>query len=188
MIYLVILVIVFGVVSLLNLVVMFAVLRYLRRQAAMKSIGVPAAGLAIPEFAFSGTAGETLTQADLLGHDTLVGFFSTTCDSCRLEVPAFVALARSDFAGDGRAVAVIKTLDGTVGALVRDLAEAARVIVLPHDRPAESESAMAAFGVTRWPSFYVVDEAATIQRLGSVVDALGMSHTDHAAAPGAVPA
>ncbi|MEU9024770.1 hypothetical protein [Actinomadura sp. NPDC048394] len=76
-----------GVVGVVNLIILLAVLR---RWRALEAAGPPAAGTfsgvriidRIPAFSARALDGTAVTERTLLGKETLVGFFSTTCGAC----------------------------------------------------------------------------------------------------------
>lgn len=122
------------VLTVLNLVLTFAVIRKLRDGAGTStsvhnpSAGLPRPGLRIGEFAAETTDGAEVTERDLLGDRKLVAFVSPTCEPCK-DVVAEIALPGRPLAmplhafvvGDGGAetMSVVATLrsHGTVAVI-----------------------------------------------------------------------
>jgi peroxiredoxin len=175
--YLAAAVVIFGVLSLVNLWLTFALIRQAARQSARvarvthqrASARLDAGGKA-PEFTATTVRDETKTLADLTGARSLLGFFSAPCPPCKAAVPEFTQYAGSIPGGASQVLAVISGDAGKATAgLVRELADSASVIVEPVRGPVAS-----AFSVFGYPTFYLLDEngqieasAATIRHLPS---------------------
>jgi hypothetical protein len=153
-------VILLSIVTCLNLLLTFGVIRRLRVHTEILRTGgsgaardadimLPAGSRPTPFAAATTTAGEPLTSDDLRG--ALVGFFSHTCDGCRQQLPEFVRLAQSL----GREQVVTVVVDGDAEANRATLAAlepVARVVTEPHGGPLQR-----AFAVLGFPAMGVLD-------------------------------
>jgi peroxiredoxin len=165
--YLAAAVVIFGVLSLVNLGLTFALIRRAARQPA-QGAGMTrqrpsprlAAGVKAPEFSAATIRGETKALGDLTGARSLLGFFSAGCPPCMAAVPDFIQYADSIPGGASQVIAVVS---GDVGkrtaSFVHDLADSAAVIVEPVQGPVAS-----AFSVLGYPTFYLLDEACSPSR------------------------
>ncbi|MER5640914.1 TlpA disulfide reductase family protein [Kitasatospora sp. NPDC002227] len=139
-----------------NLLLTFGVIRRLRAgtpEAAGPS-GFPmapqlAVGAEIPAFTATSTDGQEITLDGLLGRPTLVGLFSTACDTCRDQAPEFVAHATSAHGDDRNVIALVQGPAEDAGDLIAALGGAARVIVEPLDGPFSK-----AFQARTFPTVY----------------------------------
>ncbi|MCW6005689.1 redoxin family protein [Micromonospora sp. CPCC 205371] len=166
--YVVAAVVLVGAVSVLNLILITAVVRRMRvyeqdRTAAPGRIpydvlgGLPP-GSALPRFTGAVAGGGTVTDRDVRGRAAAVAFLSSDCPGCLERAPDFAAAARTALAGGGRAVAVIIEGAEPVDALTAAVGPAT-VVYEPVDR---SGPMTRAFGVKTFPTFFVVDAAGTV--------------------------
>lgn len=140
-----------GMLSVLNLVLTVGVVKRLREHTGIladaanpgTAIG---AGEPVGEFATSTVDGESLVKADLVG-DTLVAFFSTTCEPCEEKLPKFIDFARTLHGGRDQALAVVVGDPSLASWQIADLALVARVVVEETDGAVST-----AFGVRGYPT------------------------------------
>jgi thiol-disulfide isomerase/thioredoxin len=169
--YLVAAVVAVAAVTLLNLLLLLALLRRLRTGALETTATVtPGRGLLLGSAAAPFRArlldGAELTDADLTGEPTLIGFFSPGCRACAEQTPHFLRRAASWPGGPGRVVAVIAG-DGEEGArYAATFAEVARLVVDGQSGPVAT-----AYGVSAFPAFGVLDPDGTV-----VAESVGMDH------------
>lgn len=153
-------VVVLSIVTGLNLLLTFGVIRRLRLHsealrtggsgaASDADIMLPAGARPAPFASATTTAGEPLTHEDL--RDVVVGFFSHDCAGCRRQLPDFVALVGS--LGRERVVAVVVDSDADASRATRAALEpVARVVTEPHGGPLQR-----AFAVQGFPAMGVLD-------------------------------
>ena len=155
-----------GALCLLNLLMMFGVLRRLREHTAMLQDGVafspPVIGLAEgqrPEpFTAVSTAGRQVSNAtDLL----LVAFFSTSCSICRDRVVPFTEYLAANGAEAGKVLAVVVQDGGTAPPYLHQLEEAAMVCT-----ELEGAEIATAFKVSGFPAFCLLDADGTVAASG----------------------
>lgn len=155
-------VVVVGIVCVLNLLLLFGVIRRLKEHdQAIAKIPVGAAnapvdtirapGSAIDEFAAVSTDDVPVTRDTLTGA-TVVGFFSVSCPPCVESAPRFARHGAGIPGGkDGVLAIVIADDDEDPAGMVGILGESARVVVEGYDGPLAT-----AFGVTAFPTYAVV--------------------------------
>jgi thiol-disulfide isomerase/thioredoxin len=155
-------VILIGAVGLLNLLLTVGVIRRLRQHAAALSRLVGSAASPAPALAFAGIGqavgefstatvdGQPMDHSRLSG-ETLVGFFSPHCERCKLQLPDFIAAARSRQGGPDRVLAAVVGAADEATDLVAALQPVARVVVESHGGPLGT-----AFGVTAYPTVVTV--------------------------------
>ena len=169
MLYLTVAVVFVGAIGLLNLVLTFGVIRRLREHdvalAARPSMAGPdvmvPAGTAVADFQTRTVDDETVSNADLAGH-TLVGFFSTTCGSCRERLPEFVTHAATAPGGRDRVLAIVvsdsaETEPSVADPFLAQLRPVARVVTEQHDGPIGK-----AFGVRGFPALAAVVDGTVV--------------------------
>lgn len=168
MAYLAAAVIFVGLLSLANLLLSLGLIRRLRAQrwAPARPPGKPAvlsvaAGQPVGEFTATTVAGQVISAA-ALGQLTLVGFFTTSCPSCRERLPDFLRYAAA-FPGDVLAVAVGRPGEGTAD-LAGRLAATGNVLVEDPDGPVGR-----AFGVRGYPALCVLDPQHRVLASGTVI-------------------
>ncbi|MEV6964527.1 redoxin domain-containing protein [Hamadaea sp. NPDC051192] len=144
-------VIILAVLTLLNLFLLFGVLRRLREQTAQQSqdnaFALPEnpvlqPGSRVGAFTTTTLDGDTVEAAELTG-DALVGFFSPTCKPCRAAVPRFADYA-ARFPRE-KVLAVVVTDGQDFSEYADQLAGTARVVVEPHSGPLSEAFAVAGF-------------------------------------------
>jgi thiol-disulfide isomerase/thioredoxin len=163
---------VFGLLSLLNLVLMVGVIRRLRDHTQRldglyERTGGPGPGLAAGEVAdeFEATTseGETLSAASL-GERTLIGFFSPSCAPCKELAPKFAELA----AGRDGVIAVISGLPEETSDMHDLLSPVAKIVSGGPDGGPLAK----AFRVDAFPRVFLVDETRTVLAAGHTLEAL----------------
>jgi thiol-disulfide isomerase/thioredoxin len=170
-----------AILTLLNLLLTFGVIRRLRehserlsRMAAGALPGDPVIqpGSAIGTFAAVTLDGEAVAH-DRMGGETLVGFFSPTCQPCKAMLPKFIEHARRFPGGRDAVLAVVVGQEvvvgqGTeVGDYVARLAPHARIVVESHDGAVAT-----AFEVAGLPAMCLVDGDGTVIASGMTTAAL----------------
>ncbi|NUW44346.1 TlpA disulfide reductase family protein [Nonomuraea rhodomycinica] len=149
--YLVVAVALVGVLCLLNLLLLFGVIRRLREQSSMlepPSLTLPVGG-AVGDFSAVTTTRETVSM-DSLGDGTLVGFFSSTCQPCHEKLPEFVAFAETTAA---RSLAVVATAPDEGAEMISALESVADVVVVE----SLGSPVAKAFDVRGTPAFVTVE-------------------------------
>ena len=162
-----------GALSLVNLMLTFAVIRQVRRlgeQSAERGAGLAQqpswhiqAGIPVPEFTTTSVSGERVSLGDLTGARSLIGFFNEGCTPCRLQLPIFVQHAKSFPGGLAQVLAVVVASEeappvGPADDYLQQLAGVATVVTEPVAGPAAT-----AFMVTGYPTFYVLDERGQVE-------------------------
>jgi hypothetical protein len=157
------LVVVVGIVGVLNLLLLFGVIRRLKEhdQAIAKlpqgalhgppADSMRAPGSEVDEFTAVSTDDVVVSKESLAG-ETMVGFFSASCAPCIENAPTFAARAAGVPGGKDSVLAIV-VADGEddPSGLVGVLGAGARVVVEDYDGPIA-----AAFGVTAFPTYAVV--------------------------------
>jgi thiol-disulfide isomerase/thioredoxin len=163
-----------SVLCLVNLVLLFAVIRKVRllgERVDKVPVMAPAALLPVggkaPEFTAVTTNGESRSLADLAGSLSVVGFFSPNCQPCHTQVPQFIEFAKALPGGAGHALAVVVGERTAAAGLAAELDGAAAVVITPAGGPL-----IAAFSVRGFPAFYLVDPDGRIEARGMGVQAL----------------
>ncbi|MGK5552103.1 TlpA family protein disulfide reductase [Actinomadura kijaniata] len=152
-----------GALCLLDLLLTLGVIRRLREHtAALEGLlarggggrppgdDLPAAGDAVAPFAATATDGTPVTAESLAGR-VIVAFLSTECDACRGQLPRFVEQARGQ--GRDRVLGVVVGDAAAAEDMVAALEPVARVAVEP-----VGAAISAAFGVSAYPSYVVVED------------------------------
>jgi redoxin len=152
------LVAVVGIVTVLNLLLLFGVIRRLKehdqaiaqlpRGSAGPAESMRAPGSEIDEFTAVSTDDVPVTKASLTG-ETMVGFFSVSCAPCVESAPKFAAHVTGG--KDNVLAIVIADDDEDPAAMVGVLGDSARVVVEGYDGPIAT-----AFGVTAFPTYAVI--------------------------------
>lgn len=169
-----VLVVALGGLCLVNLALLFAVVRKVRvlgeRVDKMPAIG-PAALLPVgskaPEFTAVTAAGESCSLAELTGSRSVVGFFSPGCEPCRTQLPKFIEFAKALPGGSGQALAVVVGEGEAAAGFAADLDGAAAVVITPRQG-----RLTAAFSVRGMPAFYLIGPDGRIEAGGMAVQAL----------------
>ncbi|MFG1882107.1 TlpA family protein disulfide reductase [Micromonospora sp. NPDC049102] len=163
----------FSALLLINLVLIFGVIRRLRGHTqllaelgATRSTDVVAAGSRVEDFATVDIAGEPVSR-DLLSAETVVAFFSLNCGFCDELLPKFVEYAASSTGGSAEFFGVISGDGAEDSGFVKELAPVARVVIEEFDGPITK-----AFGVTAFPMIFVMGAEGVVASSGIGVGAL----------------
>ncbi|MEN3609088.1 hypothetical protein AAH979_06010 [Plantactinospora sp. ZYX-F-223] len=160
-----------SIVCAFNTALLAAVVRRLRYQSELLSEverqGVPARALSrgdtVGGFLAHDTRGRPVTPD--VPADTLVGFFSPTCASCRRERARFRVVAARWPGGSGRVLAVV-TGPGASARFLNQLDPVARIVV-------DADEAMRhAFGIEGFPAIFVLAESGCVTWTGIHADAV----------------
>ncbi|MGP3934220.1 TlpA family protein disulfide reductase [Nonomuraea sp. KM88] len=165
--YLVAAVILLGCLTAVNLLLVLGVTRRLREHGSrLDDLFTPPPfalpGTELPDFTAVSLDGSVISRGFFTGAETaggasapycLVGVFSTDCSVCRVYLPGFVERAKAA----GQTLAIIAADDGDAAIYADDLAQAATIVVEPHEGPVGK-----AFQVTSYPTFFLVDAGAVI--------------------------
>lgn len=119
--------------SLLNLAFIVGILKKLREHAELLSrTATPRVSLGVGEpvgdFTATTVDGERVGR-DALADDTVVGFFSTSCEPCKAVLPRFVDFADGRPGGPARVLAVVVGDAADSAAFVAELSLVATVVV-----------------------------------------------------------
>lgn len=160
-----------AVISLLNLLLIFGVIRRLRDHTERWSQlshgpGEPIlrAGSRIGKFTAIATDGDSISSDVLVGR-TLVGFFSPGCGPCDSLLPRFVEYALSMPGGRRQVLAVIAGDVEGAAEKIDALRPYARVVVEAHDG-----AVMTAFGVHAYPVVCIVEDGTVAISAGDLKD------------------
>lgn len=162
-----------GIVGMLNLAILLVVLR---RWREVESAGLSATGSGaavrvidrIPNFSARTLDGDTVTDGTLHGKETLVGFFSLTCQACRDSVPVFAGHAGRLRATGGTSLAIVHGDDAAgsdLAAMLRDAMD----LVIAEDATAELSKR---YGAKHYPSFAWYDPNGMVTSAGVGIAAL----------------
>ncbi|MBV9448277.1 MAG: TlpA family protein disulfide reductase [Streptosporangiaceae bacterium] len=173
MTYLAVAVALLGALSILNLLLLFLVIRRLRGHTEQLSrqprFGGPPrlpAGTEIPEFTATTVSGATISLAELRGSRSAVAFLSVGCAPCRDQLAEFIEFARTIPGGAAQVLAVVIAHDpDRAGEFIEALEGSATVAM----EEARAGSAQNAFSVQGFPSFFVLDEHGRVENSGPTV-------------------
>jgi thiol-disulfide isomerase/thioredoxin len=170
--YVVAALVVTNVLTLLNLLLLFGVIRRLREYPAQLAAGLPGpsllpAGTQVEAFATTDADGRPVHREEL-PEGTVVGFFSPGCAPCEALLPKFVTHAAGMPGGRESAVAVVTGTPEDVSNYVTQLSPVARVVI---EEPAGGV-VVRAFEVSAYPAVFQLDgdgrvlaSAASLERL-----------------------
>ncbi len=161
--YLIAAVVVLGVLTLFNLLLLYGVIRRLREQTelpATRSDGIAKAGSMVGAFTATTIDGVDLTNGDLQP-DTLVGFFTPSCSACTEELPKFVDVAAGH--AQDRVLAVVVGSAADTVEQARELSPKARVVVAPL-----GSGIVRAFDVQGYPAFALIGAAGEVKVSGGL--------------------
>lgn len=165
-----------GILCVIDLLLSFGIIRRLREQnETLKTVQQQAAAAADPDIAlpagatvgtFSATAvsGIRLSDADIDGTRTLVGFFSPGCEPCKERMPQFIEYATRF---EGRVIAVAAGGADEVADMVVRLGEVAEVVI-----EEDGGAVHRAFGASGYPALCLVDGGKTVLASGWEMSAL----------------
>ncbi|TDU83986.1 thiol-disulfide isomerase/thioredoxin [Kribbella voronezhensis] len=166
--YLTAAVVLLAVLGTLNLLLTLAIVRRLRTMNPVQPPPEPLpVGTTIRPFTAATTDGETVSDRDLRGAQTLVGYFSPGCPPCEAALPRFVAYA----AGLDRERVLAVIVDGTGSdAAGHQALEAVARVVVTSERATVVE-ALSAYG---YPAVFLLDEDGRVAAVDTTVDGLPM--------------
>lgn len=176
--YLTTAVVIFGLATAINLLLTMAIVRRMRHYEE-RFVDQPKrppfiqTGTVLPEFAAKSSTGSSVNR-DFFTEPTLVGAFSTSCPACRDQLPAFAALANERFAG--HALAIVSGDPKKFADLAAGVTSAVTLVTEPADGPLRK-----AFQVKSVPTFFLVNEDATIIAASGTPAGLEKSLSDMAA-------
>ncbi|MBB5874262.1 thiol-disulfide isomerase/thioredoxin [Allocatelliglobosispora scoriae] len=162
-------------ISLLNLLLVFGVVRRLREHTALLAkmpTGPTAGDLILPAGAQIGSFSAVTTAGDAVSttsfrDGTLVGFFSPGCAPCRERLPEFVAYAAELGGADRVFAVVVSDVASEATETIDQLAGVARVVLEKDEGPVA-----AAFGVKGFPAVGLVNADGTVVASGSMLSGL----------------
>jgi len=164
-----------AVLTVLNLILTFGVIRRLREHSerfsrmnagASPSDPVIQPGSAIPAFSAVTVDGQTVA-ADRLSGETLLGFFSPTCQPCKVMLPKFIEYAGRFGGGRDAVIAVVVGDEAEAAEYVARLAPVAQTVKEGH-----SGALATAFEVSGLPAVCLVDSDGTVRASGMTIAAL----------------
>ncbi|GII65755.1 hypothetical protein Skr01_58400 [Sphaerisporangium krabiense] len=156
-----------GVLSVLNLLLTYGVIRRLRRHATLIEGGAMSGGppmtmlepgTTVGDFAVLTTDGVPLTRETLPGR-TLVAFFSSSCRPCRDKLPAFVEQAHGYSGGRDATVCVVIGDTAESADMVAALEPVAHVVTGEHG----DDEISRAFQVQGYPSYYLTRDKGVVE-------------------------
>ncbi len=169
-----------GLLLVLNLVLITAVIRKLRRHdellrdfdgSSVRSV-LPrvAAGDLVPDFTTTATDGQ-LTESDLRTAPTLIAFAAPGCGGCEAARPQLIELLEARRLRGEKGIVVIANDEGDGGTLVGEFSAHARVIVEhPADGPIHQ-----ALGVAMYPNYVLVDADGRVVKVGGDLDEVAVA-------------
>lgn len=174
MTYVVVALVVTNVLTLLNLLLLFGVIRRLREQRFPPVGGLSGpqplpVGAQIDAFATTDVDGGPLRRDELPG-GALVGFFSPGCAPCEALVPKFAAHAERLSGGRNSVLAVIAGNPQEAADYVARLSPVARVVV---EEPAGGV-VVRAFHVSGYPSVFQLDGEGRVLASEASMDRLAV--------------
>ncbi|MFF3868806.1 TlpA family protein disulfide reductase [Micromonospora sp. NPDC001898] len=128
-----------GLIATVNLLLSMGIIKRLREHTELLGNlgGGPAslvAGEAVGEFSTVTVDDRPLDRESLTG-ETVVGFFSPTCQPCKEKLPTFIDYARTRTGGDRRALAVVVGDAEQAADFVSRLSPVVRVVLENPDGP-----------------------------------------------------
>lgn len=165
------------VLVLLNILLSWGIIRRMRefdrRIASVATAGLPMMsglepGTAAPDFSVGTPAGDTVTRAQLLQGETVLAFFSPTCDACVEHLPQVRRYATDTRPADTRLVAVVDGEPAEGRTFIENLEGVASVTFAdPAANPIVRDYQVGAF-----PSYYVIAADGRVRALHHRVEEL----------------
>jgi hypothetical protein len=168
-------VVIFGVLTTLNLILTLGVLKRLREQseqlahtggAEQVEDPVLSAGEVPEDFANTTVDGEPVSRDDVTGA-RLVAFLSPLCDRCEAQIPGLLDAARSMLGGRDNVLVVIVGKDEKAGEYAARFRDVAKVVVEPGNGPITK-----AFKLTGLPAFALLDPFGKVVTSSITIDRL----------------
>jgi thiol-disulfide isomerase/thioredoxin len=164
--YLIAAVVLLAVLGMLNLLLTLAIVRRMRTTSPVQQLPEPLpVGSTIRPFTAVTIDGQTISERDLRGGQTLVGYFSPGCPPCEAALPRFVTYA----AGLDRERVLAVIVDDTGKEVAGDLAAVARVVVA-----SESDTVVDALSAHGYPAVFLLDEDGRVVAVDTTVEGLPM--------------
>ena len=160
--YLTAAVVLLAVLGMLNLLLTLAIVRRLRTMNHQPPEPL-IQGSTIRPFTTKTIDGRTVSEHDLRGGQSLIGYFSPGCPPCEAARPRFVAYA----AGLDRERVLAVIVDGTTEDVADDLAAVARVVVA-----SERDTVVEALSAYGYPAVFLLDEDGRVLAADTTVDGL----------------
>lgn len=147
-----------GILTCLNLVLTWGVIRRLREQGDELSLlaegsgeqefGGALVGQALPEFAAVTVDGLATSHRDLIASPSFAGFFTTSCPPCRERLPEFARYVKAVGLDKQRVLVVVGGTRPAAEEMIAEIREVANVVVED-----EVEATLStAFGVAVFPT------------------------------------
>ncbi len=133
--------------------------------AALIATGPPV-GAPAPELPIVTASGLTVTGADL-GSRYLVGFLSSTCAGCRMNLPMFVQVARQ-FRASGGVLAVVVGDERDGADLIEGLRDVATVLSEP-----DPTGVATRYQVSAYPTYVLVEDGVVAAAGPSLLELMG---------------
>jgi hypothetical protein len=167
--YLVAAVVLVGALCLLDLLLTVGVIRRLRAQNAllagykgsMGEVMMPT-GSVVGEFVTTTVDSKIVSRAHI--DDTLVGFFSTSCEGCVDALETFVPMARLVRGGRAKVLAVVVGDRSSAGRFVDALSPVAQVVIEGEHGPIAQ-----AFEVNGYPAVAMVGAGGVLTAAGATI-------------------
>jgi thiol-disulfide isomerase/thioredoxin len=171
MTYLTVAVVVFGALSVFNLVLALAIIRWVQARGTGRAAPLRRlpAGTEIADFSVTTMSGVPHSLSDMSGARSLVAFLSPNCQPCRDQLPELARLAREDFPDPARVLVVMTGNIDAVNDFVADLRGIAQIVY-----EASRGLATTAFSVPGYPSFYILDDHGRVETSGLTVRSLAV--------------
>lgn len=158
-----------GALTVLNLLLIMAVMRRLKQQNTVSTVNgnesdIPELpiGSRIPEFRAESTSGAIVTTGDLIGSESVFAFFDTGCSVCKSTIPKLIDHADTHGLKADQVIAVVGGSENSAGEYLEKLDGAATVIVEDSVGPVAS-----AFSIAGFPAFVIVDGDGRVVRAGT---------------------
>ncbi|MFF4198356.1 TlpA family protein disulfide reductase [Nonomuraea sp. NPDC001831] len=145
-----------GVMSALNLVLTFAVIRRVRHA---EQHAAPSGPPLLP-------VGSTVPDVSGIGRPSVIGFFDTECQACPGQLPPFLQLVADAGYSPAQVLAVVSGPDGE--SYADALRGSATVIAEPANGPV-----CLAFPNSAFPAFYLLDDSGRVRSRAVTVAGLG---------------
>jgi thiol-disulfide isomerase/thioredoxin len=157
-----------AVLGMLNLLLTLAIVRRMRTMNPVQPPPEPLPiGSAIRPFTATTIDGRTVSERDLRGGQTLVGYFSPGCPPCEAARPSFITYAAG--LDRERVLAVIVDETGTAGDEAVALEAVARVVVA-----SEADTVVDALSAHGYPAVFLLDEDGRVVAVDTTVQGLPM--------------
>lgn len=164
---------VLGAVCLVNLVLLLALARRVRRQdeqLAKQARLRPLPGLKVgnraPDFTVTTVGGQTRSLSDLKAGGGVVAFVTPDCAGCLARLPDLKEYAQAHPSGRTNVVAVICGARGEGAKLASELQDSMSVVLEPLKGPMQQ-----AYTVSEYPLFYVIRADGAITARGAYIEA-----------------